>query len=48
MADMMALEPTEFAYRYMRRSGRLRHDDVRALDARLAEAVERAHPEAMR
>ena len=48
MADHMALDPLEFAYRYMRRSGRLGHEDVRALDAQLAETVEREHPEAVR
>jgi 2-polyprenyl-6-methoxyphenol hydroxylase-like FAD-dependent oxidoreductase len=48
MADHMALDPVELAYRYMRRSGRLDHEGVRSLDPALAAAVERAHREAVR
>ena len=39
------IDPHEFAYRYMTRSGRVDHAEVRRRDPRLAQAYERAHPE---
>jgi 2-polyprenyl-6-methoxyphenol hydroxylase-like FAD-dependent oxidoreductase len=45
MGDLMALDPNEFAYRYMTRSGRVDHAEVRRRDPRLALAYERLHPE---
>jgi hypothetical protein len=45
MASMMALDPHEFAYRYMTRSGRVDHAEVRRRDPQLAAAYERLHPE---
>jgi len=45
MAGLMAIDPHEFAYRYMTRSGRVDHGEVRRRDPRLAQAYERLHPE---
>lgn len=45
MGALMALDPHEFAYRYMTRSGRVDHAEVRRRDLRLAQAYERLHPE---
>ncbi|HEU5295100.1 MAG TPA: monooxygenase, partial [Burkholderiaceae bacterium] len=45
MAELMAVDPHEFAYRYMTRSGRVDHEEVRRRDPRLAQAYERLHPE---
>jgi len=45
MADLMALDAHEFAYRYMTRSGRVDHAEMRRRDPRLAQAYERLHPE---
>lgn len=45
MGEMMALDPHEFAYGYMTRSGRVDHAEMRRRDPRLAAAYERLHPE---
>jgi 2-polyprenyl-6-methoxyphenol hydroxylase-like FAD-dependent oxidoreductase len=45
MGDLMAVDPYEFAYRYMTRSGRVDHAEMRRRDPRLAVAFERLHPE---
>jgi len=45
MGEMMALDPHEFAYGYMTRSGRVDHAEVRRRDPTLAAAYERLHPE---
>ena len=45
MGELMALDPLEFAYRYMTRSGRVDHAEMRLRDPRLARAYERLHPE---
>ena len=45
MGDLMAVDPHEFAYRYMTRSGRVDHAEMRRRDPRLALAFERLHPE---
>jgi len=45
MGDLMTLDPHEFAYRYMTRSGRVDHAEMRRRDPRLALAYERLHPE---
>ena len=45
MGDMMDLDPHEFAYGYMTRSGRVDHAEVRRRDPTLATAYERLHPE---
>jgi 2-polyprenyl-6-methoxyphenol hydroxylase-like FAD-dependent oxidoreductase len=45
MGELMALDPHEFAYRYMTRSGRVDHAEMRRRDPRLALAYERLHPE---
>ncbi|HEX7382473.1 MAG TPA: hypothetical protein VF265_10015, partial [Nevskiaceae bacterium] len=39
------LSPVEFAYSYMTRTGRVDHARVRRIDARLADAYEKLHPE---
>jgi len=44
MGAMMALDPHEFAYRYMTRSGRVDHAEMRRRDPTLAQAYERLHP----
>jgi anthraniloyl-CoA monooxygenase len=41
----LALDPVSFAYDYLRRTGRVSHDDVRARDPALAAAYEALHPE---
>jgi hypothetical protein len=45
MGAMMALDPHEFAYGYMTRSGRVDHAEMRRRDPELAAAYERLHPE---
>ena len=45
MGELMALDPHEFAYRYMTRSGRVDHTEMRRRDPQLALAYERLHPE---
>jgi len=45
MGDMMDLDPREFAYGYMTRSGRVDHAEMRRRDPTLAAAYERLHPE---
>jgi 2-polyprenyl-6-methoxyphenol hydroxylase-like FAD-dependent oxidoreductase len=45
MGALMALDPHEFAYRYMTRSGRVDHAEMRRRDPRLAQAYEALHPE---
>jgi len=45
MGAMMDLDPYEFAYRYMTRSGRVDHAEVKRRDPQLALAYERLHPE---
>jgi len=45
MGELMALDPHEFAYRYMTRSGRVDHAEMQRRDPRLAQAYERLHPE---
>jgi 2-polyprenyl-6-methoxyphenol hydroxylase-like FAD-dependent oxidoreductase len=46
MGERMKLEPVEFAYSYMTRTGRVNHAEVRRRDPALAEAYESLHPEA--
>jgi 2-polyprenyl-6-methoxyphenol hydroxylase-like FAD-dependent oxidoreductase len=46
MGEWMKLDPVEFAYSYMTRTGRVDHAEVRRRDPALAEAYERLHPEA--
>ena len=46
MGERMKLDPVEFAYSYMTRTGRVDHAEVRRRDPVLAEAYERLHPEA--
>ena len=45
MGEMMELDPHEFAYGYMTRSGRVDHAEMRRRDPTLAAAYERLHPE---
>lgn len=45
MGEMMDLDPHEFAYGYMTRSGRVDHAEMRRRDPRLAAAYESLHPE---
>ena len=45
MGDMMGLDPREFAYGYMTRSGRVDQAEMRRRDPTLAAAYERLHPE---
>lgn len=45
MGAMMDLDPDEFAYGYMTRSGRVDHAEMRRRDPRLAAAYERLHPQ---
>jgi 2-polyprenyl-6-methoxyphenol hydroxylase-like FAD-dependent oxidoreductase len=45
MGEMMELDPHEFAYGYMTRSGRVDHAEMRRRDPRLAAAYERLHPQ---
>jgi 2-polyprenyl-6-methoxyphenol hydroxylase-like FAD-dependent oxidoreductase len=46
MGERMKLDPVEFAYSYMTRTGRVNHAEIRRRDLGLAEAYERLHPEA--
>jgi 2-polyprenyl-6-methoxyphenol hydroxylase-like FAD-dependent oxidoreductase len=46
MGENMKLDPVEFAYSYMTRTGRVDHAEVRRRDPALAAAYERLHPEA--
>jgi 2-polyprenyl-6-methoxyphenol hydroxylase-like FAD-dependent oxidoreductase len=46
MSEWMKLDPVEFAYSYMTRTGRVNHTEVRRRDPALAEAYEKLHPEA--
>jgi hypothetical protein len=46
MGENIKLDPVEFAYSYMTRTGRVNHAEVRRRDPSLAEAYERLHPEA--
>ena len=41
----LSLDPVSFAYDYLRRTGRVDHQDVRARDPALAAAYEALHPE---
>ena len=41
----LSLDPVSFAYDYLRRTGRVDHEDVRARDPALAAAYEALHPE---
>ena len=45
VGQKLALDPVSFAYDYLRRTGRVSHDDVRARDPALASAFEALHPE---
>jgi len=45
MDELIHLSPTDFAYSYMTRTGRVTHADMRSRDPALAAAYERAHPE---
>lgn len=47
MGENMKLDPVEFAYSYMTRTGRVNHAEVRRRDPSLAAAYERLHPEAI-
>ena len=40
----LALDPVSFAYDYLRRTGRVSHDDIRMRDPALAAAYEALHP----
>lgn len=46
MGEHMKMDPVEFAYSYMTRTGRVDHAEVRRRDPALAEAYEGLHPEA--
>jgi 2-polyprenyl-6-methoxyphenol hydroxylase-like FAD-dependent oxidoreductase len=46
MGENIRLDPVEFAYSYMTRTGRVNHAEVRRRDPALAGAYERLHPEA--
>lgn len=46
LGPKLSLEPVEFAYDYLTRSGRVTHADVRQRDPELAAAYEKLHPEA--
>lgn len=45
MDEHMAMDPVDFAYSYMTRTGRVDHAELRRRDPGLAAAVERLHPE---
>lgn len=45
MDELMKLDPIDFAYSYMTRTGRVDHAEVRRRDPKLAAAYEKAHPE---
>jgi anthraniloyl-CoA monooxygenase len=42
------LDPISFAYDYLRRSGRVSHEDIRQRDPALADAYEQLHPAVQR
>ena len=44
VADKMHLDPVDFAYDYMRRTGQVSHDDLRQRDPAFASAYEARHP----
>jgi anthraniloyl-CoA monooxygenase len=44
LGPKLALDPVSFAYDYLRRTGRVSHDDVRKRDPELAAAWEALHP----
>lgn len=44
VADKMHLDPVDFAYDYMRRTGQVSHDDLRQRDPAFALAYEARHP----
>ena len=46
LGPKLHLDPVSFAYDYLRRSGRVSHDDIRRRDPALAAAYERLHPQA--
>jgi 2-polyprenyl-6-methoxyphenol hydroxylase-like FAD-dependent oxidoreductase len=46
MGENIKLDPVEFAYSYMTRTGRVDHAEMRRRDPALAAAYERLHPEA--
>jgi hypothetical protein len=46
MGENIKLDPVEFAYSYMTRTGRVNHAEVQRRDPALATAYERLHPEA--
>ena len=43
--EKLSLDPISFAYDYLRRTGRVSHDDIRQRDPALASAFEALHPE---
>jgi len=43
--EKLPLDPISFAYDYLRRTGRVSHDDIRQRDPALASAFEAIHPE---
>jgi 2-polyprenyl-6-methoxyphenol hydroxylase-like FAD-dependent oxidoreductase len=45
MGENIKLDPVEFAYSYMTRTGRVDHAEMRRRDPALAAAYERLHPE---
>jgi 2-polyprenyl-6-methoxyphenol hydroxylase-like FAD-dependent oxidoreductase len=45
MEELIKLDPIDFAYSYMTRTGRVDHAEVRRRDPKLAAAYERLHPE---
>jgi hypothetical protein len=45
MGELMKLNPVDFAYSYMTRTGRVSHAEVRRRDPALAAEYERNHPE---
>ena len=45
MDERIHLDPWDFAYSYMTRTGRVRHDDLKRRDPELAAAYEARHPE---
>jgi anthraniloyl-CoA monooxygenase len=46
LGTKLHLDPVSFAYDYLRRSGRVSHDEIRRRDPALASAYERLHPSA--
>ena len=47
MGELIKLDPVEFAYSYMTRTGRVDHAEVAKRDPALAAAYERLHPEVL-